>query len=440
MPLAPGARLDRYEVLQRVAWGGMGEVWLGRLAGKHGFEKLVAIKTMLPEIASDERLRTMFLDEARLASRVAHANVAQVLDLGEAGDLLYLVMEWVDGESLESLSQRFERAGGSLPLGPALRIVADGCAGLHAAHEARGTDGLGLGLVHRDVSPQNILVSDQGVAKVIDFGIARARDRLGADTRSGAKGKPSYMAPEQERGSRVDRRADIWSMGAVLHRVLVGEPPFLEQEAFDAYVDGRTPFPDLPVNRVPPAVAPIVARALAARPADRFATAAEMQAATEAAATRAGARATTADVASVLGALTPARAPGETTAADTDMTTMPASSARILVVSANAQVRARIVEALGEGEGVEEASGGIAALRKLATTDAVVVDGDATAPDAGSLVISLRSAAATAGATCRFIVITRDRSAARAFGRRGFAVCLDEDRAQLGPALRALVR
>jgi hypothetical protein len=436
MPIAPGARLDRYEVLQRVAWGGMGEVWLGRLDGKHGFEKLVAIKTMLPEIAGDERLRTMFLDEARLASRVAHANVAQVFDLGEAEGLLYLVMEWVDGESLESLAQRFERAGGSLPLGAALRIIGDACGGLHAAHEARGTDGVGLGLVHRDVSPHNILVSDQGVAKIIDFGIARTRNLPSSDTRGGAKGKVSYMSPEQERGSRVDRRADIWSMGAVLHRVLLGAPPFLEQDSFEAYVDGRAPFPTLP-DRVPGPVASIVARALAPHPAARFATAAEMQAAVEDAARRGGVSASTAEVAVSLAVLTPPGVSLAATVPNAESGTSPAASARVLVVSTNARVRARIAAALGRP--VEEATGGIAALRKLASCDVVVVDGDSTVPDASSLVISLRSAAATAGAKCHFVVITRDRSVVRTFARRGFDVCLDDDE-DIGSTLRALVR
>jgi serine/threonine-protein kinase len=438
MPLGPGARLDRYDVLQRVAWGGMGEVWLGRLSGKHGFEKLVAIKTMLPEIARDQRLRAMFLDEARLASRVAHANVAQVLDLGDDGDLLYLVMEWVDGESLESLATRLERGGSSLPLGIALRITADACAGLHAAHEARASDGSPMGIVHRDVSPQNVMVSDQGVAKVIDFGIARARGRLAGDTRSGgAKGKPSYMAPEQERGSRVDRRADVWAAGAVLHRLLVGEPPFVEQEAFDEYVAGRTPLPQLPAH-VPDVVADVIARALALHPADRFATAAEMQAGLESAAARAGVSTTTSDVASFVGGMTPPRVAPDATKPDPDEATEPRPEARILVVGARADVRARIASALGRA--VDEEPGGIAAIRKLSTADVVVVDGDATAPDAGSMVLSLRSAAAASGARCRFVVVTRERSAARAFARRGFEVCLDEDEAALRAALAAIVR
>ena len=157
--LAPGSRLDRYELLYPLAQGGMGSVWGARMRGKHGFEKLVALKTILPQHAADPRVRQMFLDEARIASRIDHENVARILDLGEERDVLYLVMEWVDGDSLANLEHAARRAKTPLPVGLAVHLVAGVCAGLHAAHELTDARGARLGVVHRDVSPQNVLVS-----------------------------------------------------------------------------------------------------------------------------------------------------------------------------------------------------------------------------------------------------------------------------------------
>src|SRR2546430_11137552 len=205
----------------------MASVWLARLQGKHGFEKIVAVKTILPNFAADPRFRQMFLDEARIASRIEHANVARILDLGEQHDLLYLVMEWVDGDALSKLSRTVEKNNQQVPLGILLRIVKDACAGLHAAHELCDPRGQVLGVVHRDVSPHNILVNSNGAAKVIDFAVAKARDRHAEETSTGIlKGKIHYMAPEQAMGKPVDRRADVWAIGAILYRMLAGKAPF----------------------------------------------------------------------------------------------------------------------------------------------------------------------------------------------------------------------
>src|SRR6478752_2028350 len=226
-PLVPGYRLDNYELLCPVAEGGMAQVWLARKTGKHGFEKLVAIKTILPKYASDDRFQRMFLDEARIASRIAHPNVAHIFDLGEEHDVLYLAMEWVDGESISKLLRAVQRSKTSFPLGVALRILSDVCGGLSAAHELKDAEGAPLGVVHRDVSPQNILVTSRGVAKLIDFGVAKARDRVSGDTSTGLfKGKVQYMAPEQALGRPVDARADLWAVGAILYTFASGDPPF----------------------------------------------------------------------------------------------------------------------------------------------------------------------------------------------------------------------
>jgi serine/threonine-protein kinase len=215
--LQPGYRLDRYELLCPIATGGMAIVWLARLRGKRGFEKLFAVKTIKTELIHDRRFEEMFLDEARIASGIQHPNVAQILDLGEQDDVLYIVMEWVDGESLSKIRKLAAKRGVSIPVGVALRVIADACAGLHAAHQLRDVKGKNLDIVHRDVSPQNILISSAGSVRVIDFGIAKATNRMAGATHSGIiKGKIHYMAPEQAAGRAIDRRVDVWSVGVCL--------------------------------------------------------------------------------------------------------------------------------------------------------------------------------------------------------------------------------
>lgn len=299
MQLEPGSRLDRYELLCPIAHGGMASVWLARFSGKHGFEKLVAVKTILPEFAQDTRFQQMFLDEARIASGIEHVNVAHILDLGEQHDVLFIVMEWVDGDSLSKLHRAVERRGERVPLGIALRIMADACGGLHAAHELTDKTGHSLGVVHRDVSPQNILVSVKGNAKLIDFGIAKALVRLSGETNAGLlKGKIQYMAPEQAMGRALDRRADVWAAGACLYYLLSGIPPFEgeNQLATLHMLTGGQPPPPLPPN-VPPMVVDVVMRALAFDPQHRTPTAADLQRQLEQAMLTCGVPTTTTDVA-----------------------------------------------------------------------------------------------------------------------------------------------
>jgi eukaryotic-like serine/threonine-protein kinase len=272
-PLVPGFRLDRYELLWPIAEGGMASVWLARLHGKHGFEKLVAVKTILPKFANDPRFEAMFLDEARIASGIEHTNVAKILDLGEEHGVLYIAMEWVDGDSLSKLQRSMARVGVPLPQGIVLRIIADACAGLHAAHELRSRDSRPLGIVHRDVSPQNILVSAEGMAKVIDFGVAKARDRVSEETSGGAlKGKIQYMAPEQALGRPVDRRADVWAIGAVLYYFFAGRRVYecdSELGTLQLLTSGVSP-PPLPPS-VPPIIREIVGGALRFNHEERWA-------------------------------------------------------------------------------------------------------------------------------------------------------------------------
>jgi serine/threonine protein kinase len=301
--LAPGYKLDRYELLCPIAEGGMARVWVARQRGKHGFEKLVAIKTILPAFASDPRFQEMFLDEARIASRIEHPNVTQILDLGEEHEVLYLAMEYVDGDALSRLNHACIRAGVKIPPGVLLRVLADTCAGLHDAHEMIDSSGHPLEVVHRDVSPHNILVSTKGVAKLIDFGIAKARSRAGGDTNSGVlKGKTQYMAPEQAAGKPVDRRADIWAVGVVLYFLLSGRPPFEAENqlaTLHLLASGQPP-PPLP-STVHPAIAAVVRKTLWHAPESRYQTAAELREALERAIVEARVPTTQADVAAFAG-------------------------------------------------------------------------------------------------------------------------------------------
>ncbi len=225
--LSPGQALGRYELLAQVARGGMGEVWAARLKGARGFQKVVAIKTLLPELRSETRIEEMLLEEARIASLIHHPNVVQTTELGEHGQFLYLVMEWVDGESLSFLMKRAEERGW-VPIPIGVNLIAQACRGLHAAHELTSDLGVHLGVVHRDVSPHNVLVTHTGVVKLVDFGIAKATNEQGSLTANGElKGKYSFMAPEQVTSSGdIDRRADVFALGITLYMLVTGRHPF----------------------------------------------------------------------------------------------------------------------------------------------------------------------------------------------------------------------
>ena len=226
--LSPGIVLGRYELLLPIAQGGMATVWAARQKGSRGLQKTVAIKTMLPALSDDPQFEQMFLDEASLASRIHHPNVAEILDVGEQDDVIYIVMEWVDGEALSVLTKTAKKNTVTFPQRIALRIVRQACGGLHAAHELRDENDQLIELVHRDVSPQNILVSYDGIVKMVDFGVAKALGRAGGETTAGQlKGKVPYMSPEQALGKKIDRRTDVFAMGIVLYRLTTGLHPFL---------------------------------------------------------------------------------------------------------------------------------------------------------------------------------------------------------------------
>ncbi|MEO7112585.1 MAG: serine/threonine-protein kinase [Polyangiaceae bacterium] len=213
-------RLDRFELIAELASGGMATVFLARLGGVAGFQRFVAIKRLHPHLAGDRDFIEMFLDEARIAARLHHPHVVPILEIGESEKGYYLVMEYIEGDTLARLMARSAQSGNALPARVAVRAALDALAGLHAAHEMTDDEGKPLEIVHRDVSPQNILVGVDGSARIADFGVARAASRL-TTTKSGQlKGKLSYMAPEQARGKGIDRRADVFAMGIVLWELL----------------------------------------------------------------------------------------------------------------------------------------------------------------------------------------------------------------------------
>src|SRR6185312_2580567 len=210
-----------YEILYELKSGGMGAVLLGRRRGPGAFEQLVAIKTVRPELANAPAVRAMFLDEAAILARLNHPGIAHVHDFGEEAGSLYMVMEYVPGVAFRELAERRP---------PALviaRAIAEAARGLHAAHEARDLHGAPLGLVHRDISPDNLLLGYDGHVKVIDFGIALVKNRQAPVTEFGTlKGKPPYMSPEQVKNDPMDRRSDVFSLGVVTWELLTGKSLF----------------------------------------------------------------------------------------------------------------------------------------------------------------------------------------------------------------------
>jgi serine/threonine-protein kinase len=272
-----GRRVGRYELLYEIAAGGMASVYLARARGASGFERIVAAKIPHPHLRKDEEFAPMFLDEARLAAKIHHPNVVPVLDFGEAG-ALYLVMDYVEGHHLAGLIRAAGKKGQRIPPGVTLRILVDALSGLHAAHELKDTSGAPLNIVHRDTSPQNVLIGVDGIARITDFGIARAEARATITRDGQVKGKLSYIAPEQLAGEAVTRRADIFGMGVLLWEALVGQRLFRadsEAETVNLLLSGEVRRPSTIVPGLPSTLDDVVLKALERYPDQRYATAAE---------------------------------------------------------------------------------------------------------------------------------------------------------------------
>ena len=280
MKVEPGARIGPYEILLCVGRGGMASVWAARQHGARGFNRLVALKTVLPDLAAPD-LDGMFLDEARVTARIHHPNVCEVFELIEYQGVLALSMEWVDGDTLNNLLNGRAKSSALEPR-VAAQIIAHVAHGLHAAHELRDERDTPLQLVHRDISPQNILISRAGHVKVTDFGVAKSLDGAREATAVGkVKGKLSYMSPEQAQGKLIDRRSDIFSLGVVLYLATVGSHPFRRtgesrHQQLSRLVRNRIKPPSELVSGYPRELEAIVMRALSREVGQRFQSAHEM--------------------------------------------------------------------------------------------------------------------------------------------------------------------
>jgi hypothetical protein len=279
-----GRKLGRYEVLARLASGGMAGVYVARAIGVAGFERLFAIKVLHPHLAHEEEFISMFLDEARLAARIRHPNVVPTIDISDTPDAgFYLVMEYIEGDHLGALLQRAWKLGKRLPFPVTLRIVVDALEGLAAAHNLTDETGRDLQLVHRDVSPHNVMVSTDGVARITDFGVAKAEVRLSTTREGQFKGKLAYMAPEHASNGDADQRSDLFSMAIILWESLAGRRLFrAENHAATLNKICLEPIPLL--SSVDPGLAvfdPMLIKALDRDPNNRFQSAEEFAEAIE---------------------------------------------------------------------------------------------------------------------------------------------------------------
>ena len=269
----------KYLLLERINVGGMAEVFKAKAFGVEGFERLVAVKRILPSIAEDQEFIDMFIDEAKIAVQLTHANIAQIFDLGKVLDSYFIAMEFVGGKDLRTIFDRSKKKNEPLPVPMVCYAVMKVCEGLDYAHNKRDSSGREMHVVHRDVSPQNLLVSYDGEVKVIDFGIAKAANKMGRTQAGILKGKFGYMSPEQVRGQNLDRRSDVFAMGIVLYELLTLERLFVGESDFSTlekvrHVDILPPTSFN--NKIPPELERIVLRALAKDTQERYQTAMDL--------------------------------------------------------------------------------------------------------------------------------------------------------------------
>jgi serine/threonine-protein kinase len=270
--------LDRFELVAELATGGMATVFLGRISGAGGFQRFVGIKRLHPHLAREPEFTAMFLEEARLAARIHHPNVVPILEIGTSDQGYYIVMEYVEGATFANLIARTVQSGRRMPVRIAARILIDVLQGLHAAHELADDDGKPLGIVHRDVSPQNILIGIDGSARLTDFGVARATSKLSTTRTGQLKGKLAYMAPEQARSAKdIDRRADIFAAGVVFWEALEGRRLFKgdgEADTLNKVLNEPIPALRNAEPSLPREIEEVLQGALERERARRFATAA----------------------------------------------------------------------------------------------------------------------------------------------------------------------
>jgi serine/threonine protein kinase len=272
---------SRYRITERVAAGGMAEVFRGVAESLQGFKKNIAIKRILPSLTKNKKFVAMFLDEARLSLSLQHANIVQVFDIGHADDTYFIVMEYVDGVDLKALMEWRRKINRRIPIAHTVYLVMEICKGLSYAHELLNPEtGKPLGIVHRDISPPNVLISKQGEIKVVDFGLAKATSQIETTDPGVVKGKMSYLSPEAARGDEVDNRADIFAVGILLYELLTGKRLFYgetDYQTVELVRNAKIP-PIKPQNaQVEPELEDVVRKALAKRKEDRFQSTIDIQ-------------------------------------------------------------------------------------------------------------------------------------------------------------------
>ncbi len=279
-----GSRIGRYDIISEIGSGGMASVYLARSAGRAGVRRLVAIKVMHPHLTQDDQFVDMFLDEARVASAIHHPNVVPIIDVGQEDDLIFLIMDYVEGDSLSNVEKVAVTLRRRIPLGITLRICLDALAGLHAAHELVSPEGQHLKIIHRDVSPQNIVIGVDGSSRIVDFGIAKAESRNTHTQVGMIKGKLNFMAPEQLRSQPLDRRVDVFGMGVTLWEAITLRRLFAGANDFETasrILKGEYPSLLEFDPKLPAALDEVVRQSLLPDPDDRFATAEEFAEAIE---------------------------------------------------------------------------------------------------------------------------------------------------------------
>ena len=268
-------RFGKYVLTERIAVGGMAEVFRGSLSGDSGFERPVAIKRILPQLTEDADFVSMFIDEAKIVVQLSHGNIAQVLDLGRVDDSYFIAMEYVHGRDLRAILEREHARKSAVPLPIACHVVMRVAEALHHAHNATGRDGRPLGVIHRDISPQNVLISFDGEVKVVDFGLAKAAGRATQTNAGVVKGKLAYLSPQQARGDDIDHRSDLYSLGLVFFELLTGRKMYAQGNDIDTVLAVQSN-DVVPLRRVAPrmpaALEEILSRALEDDPNARYQT------------------------------------------------------------------------------------------------------------------------------------------------------------------------
>jgi serine/threonine protein kinase len=284
-----GERIGKYEVVTQLSVGGMAELFLGFTSGPGGFRKYVVIKRILPDVRDNEQFERMFLDEARITAAFNHPNIAQVFDLGQEDDGLYLAMEFIAGQNLNQITGACLRRKQQLPIGFTLSVARDVCMALHYAHTFTAPSGEPSPVIHRDVAQKNVMVNYDGVVKLLDFGIAKAKGSLERTSAGTVKGTTGYMSPEQVRGDKLDGRSDLFSVGVMLHELITGARLFAGKDERDEMLkilEAPIPWPSHVAPHVPEDVSKVVMQALERSREKRFLNGRDMARAIEAAAGR----------------------------------------------------------------------------------------------------------------------------------------------------------